>query len=455
MSVILITTGAPGTGKTYIRCARFLVDEFLINSSGTHYSNFPVNVDAVADAVHLKFTSKMGGWLSRHVFRRSVPSLESIKSRIVIIPDDVIQSWRSEVSGPWDYFTGKDLTYSHVAIDEIHELIHSSSSPEYLKKWDDFLGTIRHRGCNFEGLTQDIARVDRCFTGRAAIRQVLVSCDDMRDPFFKIRVSDWCELKACFTGQFHKSVFLEEFSKQGSGRWKKSHTEKYYITPDYFGYYNSFSANHLEKDLDKSVNDDRAPLYQYQQRTKLGLVFWFLSRNLFSLSWRFFLWGFFLWLTLFGGLSFLINRFFETARNKSLIVSSADLDDKLSDDLELVGSTSDTVVIGDLVPDGGGGDRLEVRPHIPANLVSSGGDESKINARLYEGYKIVLLDYNSVEFFNGLFLSANETFPQFSIYRGLYVKFYDVQNRSVVLSDDTVLRMRQFAENSPANVTEK
>ena len=54
MAVICITTGEPGAGKSYIRAARFLVDEFLVNTDGIHISNFPLNIEAIAEEVYRK-----------------------------------------------------------------------------------------------------------------------------------------------------------------------------------------------------------------------------------------------------------------------------------------------------------------------------------------------------------------------------------------------------------------
>ena len=85
----------------------------------------------------------------------------------------------------WEYFQGADLKYAHIAIDEIHNFVSPSSSEAYVEKWDQFLGEVRHRGCTFEGLTQDIAQVDQVFVGRAAVRMELIPAEDFRDPYFK------------------------------------------------------------------------------------------------------------------------------------------------------------------------------------------------------------------------------------------------------------------------------
>ncbi len=296
MSTIILTTGVPGSGKTYIRCARFLVDDFLINTQGVHYSNFPVNADEIAQDVHRKLSGKLG-FFARLVFgSRKVPSVEEIKERIQVIPDDVMQSWRLGLSGPWDYFKDIDLKYAHIAIDEIHEIVKITTPFDCLEKWDEFLGTIRHRGCTIEGLTQDISSVDRCFTSRAAIRYELTPCEDLRDPYFKIPLYDWYQLKAAFTGEYHKSVVVHELKKTANGRFKQNHTKVFAITPEYFKYYNSYSRT-----LSGGNEENGTPQTEYQTKTKIGLLLWFLRRNIFNIIPKLFLVALFIWLAFFGG----------------------------------------------------------------------------------------------------------------------------------------------------------
>lgn len=304
MAVIILTTGVPGCGKTYVRAARFLVDDFLINTDGLHISNFPLNVDEIAEAVVAKRNR-----FSVFGRKNDQVTLQQVRNRIRIIPDDVLQLWRAEKSGPWEYFQGADLKYAHIAIDEIHNFVSPSSSEAYVEKWDQFLGEVRHRGCTFEGLTQDIAQVDQVFVGRAAVRMELIPAEDFRDPYFKIKMSDWYELKACFSGHYHKTVFQVEKRKQGY-YWKTNHTSRFLITPEYFKYYRSYEASLAEKAQGEGGDgESRALQYEYQRRSKISLVYWFLSRNFFSLSWRIGLVIFLFWFLLCGGLGSCLSGF--------------------------------------------------------------------------------------------------------------------------------------------------
>ena len=317
MSTIILTTGVPGSGKTYIRCARFLVDDFLINTKGVHYSNFPVNAEAIAEDVHRKLSGKLG-FFARLVFgSKTVPTVEEIKARIQVIPDDVMQSWRQGISGPWEYFRDIDLKYAHIAIDEIHEIIKVTTPFECLEQWDEFLGTIRHRGCTIEGLTQDISSIDRCFTSRAAIRYELVPCEDLRDPYFNIPLYDWYQLKAAFTGEYHKSVVVNELKKTANGRFRKNHSKVFSITPDYFKYYNSYS-----KTLSGGNEENGTPQTEYQTKTKIGLLLWFLRRNILNILPKIFLVILFIWLAFFGGgvkcFNYLM-KYLQTIHNSQLV----------------------------------------------------------------------------------------------------------------------------------------
>ena len=76
-SVITLTTGPAGSGKTYVRCARFLVDEWLPERKGIHYSNFPVFRDKAAEFVARKLNK----------------TSDELLDRIQIIPDAVLNTW--------------------------------------------------------------------------------------------------------------------------------------------------------------------------------------------------------------------------------------------------------------------------------------------------------------------------------------------------------------------------
>lgn len=427
MAVIILTTGVPGCGKTYVRAARYLVDDFLINTDGLHISNFPLNVDEIAEAVAEKrnrfsFFGRKGQKVT----------VQQIKDRIKIIPDDVLQSWRRQESGPWDFFDGVDLKYAHIAIDEIHNFVSPSKIQEYVEKWDEFLGEVRHRGCTFEGLTQDIDQVDRVFIGRAAVRMELIPAEDLRDPFFKIKMSDWYELKASLTGHYHKTVWMFEKRKQGRS-WRTNNTSRFLITPDYFRFYRSYEASLAEKESlgEGADSDDRALTYEYQRRSRLSLFWWFLSRNWLTLSWRIALAIFVFWLCFCGGLTYFINSWLSVAGK---MAKSQKIEAPASKGVHGVPTDSKSNS-----KKKGQGDILEKYEGVPK-------DAKELELRKL--YKAEVEDiYKPAMFFdgfcwlrNGIKISKDYKFKG-GVYDGKTVKEINQQDRYYKLDDDTSVYM--------------
>lgn len=418
-SVIVITTGEPGAGKTYIRAARFLVDDFLMNTDGIHISNFPLNVDEIASAVFDKKNIINNSFFSRFFKRKKTLSIDDIKKRIHIIPEDILISWRNQKSGPWDYFSDTDLKGAHIAIDEIHEIISFSKNQDYLDKWDEFLGQIRHRGCTFEGLTQDLKAVHPCLVNRAGLRYELYPAENTRDPFFKILMYDWYQLKASFTGDFHKTVFQIEKKKSGSGKWRVNHSRRFLILPDYFKFYNSFSVSHQEKENSSStIDDNRTPQYEYQKYSRTGLFFWFVRKNFYTLSIRILIYSFFAWILLFGGLNTLLSVFIKTVSSSS-------------------GSTKQSSVVSPKTSDQ---KVIDIKSQKNAKKSESSIQE------LPKLYIPVMISYNYVITSGGLHLSVGHKFNKGSLYYGKKVVYIDPFNRSYTLSDGTIVRMQPIQE---------
>ena len=145
-STVYLTTGAAGSGKTYRRCSRFLIDEFLPHETGHIYTNYPVYANKMAEAVYKK---------------HKIPK-EDILKRIHVIPKDQLDSWMQtydrrdadKAQGPWNYFQDIDINNAHIAIDEIHNFCGVSTPKHQRQKWGKWLGEIRHRGATVEFLTQ-------------------------------------------------------------------------------------------------------------------------------------------------------------------------------------------------------------------------------------------------------------------------------------------------------------
>lgn len=471
MAVVCLTVGAPGAGKTYVRAARFLVDRFLPESDGVHISNFPLYPDVIAETVYKRSSFVQKGFIGRLTapFRRKhrVVTVESIKKRIHLIPESVLASWMAEESGPWDYFQGADLKGAHIAIDEIHNYLSIDKSAEYVSKWEHFLAEVRHRGCTFEGLTQDETRIHRVFTGRVALRYEVVGCEDLRDPFFNIRMMDWYELKAGFTGDFHKTVVERECHKQFK-KWVPLHQRKFIITPDYFIYYNSYSASHAEKA--EGVDDsDRSPQYEFQKRTKLSLLSWFFLRNFWTLSWRCIAALLVCWLCFFGGLTWCIGEFLIITQSMAKSnQTSAPVPHKKSEAVQIdsvrdqranvslpgekvysspapLSSSSDTsvysIVFPDPAPDSSNQTvRVGDVKYTLAKLKELESEIQRLKLETEQGYKPVFFTTEGVSLKNGVQIYKGYVFRD-GLYDGVKVIHIDLRNRLYELSNGKQFRM--------------
>lgn len=476
VATLIFTTGEPGAGKTYIRCARFLVDDFLVNSDGVHISNFPVYPDKVADSVVKRSNFFKKGILAKITapFRRKQNKItkEEILKRIHVIPEDVLKSWRSEESGPWEYFNGCDLKHAHIAIDEIHNYLSVTSSEEHLKKWDEFLGEIRHRGCTIEGLTQDPSAVSPVFKNRAGLNLDLVPRLKLRDPIFKVPYADWYELVAGFTGIYRPCILQQEYGRVFGNKRKVNHTTYFYLDPEYFCFYNSYSASHAEKENGVVDDKNRSPEHEYQRRTKLGLIYWFVWGNFYNLISRILLFIFLMWLCFFGGLQKIINGMVEgmsgavvktskTVTGKTSVSSAKD-GVKTDKNDSAVSSQKEEIIYKNVV-------EYNDEKLLSENwyLVRAGdirqtvSDIDVLNSQISEQKKqieelkkenakgyvpVYFSDSNKNEIIlkNGLRIYENYEFTE-GQYKGKKVKFISLKDRYYELDDDRIIRMHSIA----------
>ena len=256
-SVVTLTTGPAGSGKTYVRCARFLVDEFLPDREGIHYSNFPVFREAVANAVTVKTGKPADVYLER----------------VQLIPESVIATWISGASGPWDYFADKSLDGCHIAIDECHNFCGAKSNHKVRSRWQSWLGEIRHQGATVEFLSQSPEKVAKEIHYEAGLRLSLINSEDRRDPFFGILMGDWYELRAGFITKEYETSVWEVERRNIDGKWIEQHKRVFTLDPYYFQFYDSFSTP--MQGGHKSTGQQR----EFQKRSKSELLLWFAKRN--------------------------------------------------------------------------------------------------------------------------------------------------------------------------------
>ena len=92
-SVIMVTSAPAGSGKTYVRCARF-IPVFFRDGGVKHISNFPIKREA------------MRAFLDRKGY---LPGAE-FDNRVVELTRGLLNDWEHERGGPWEYFREVDLT---------------------------------------------------------------------------------------------------------------------------------------------------------------------------------------------------------------------------------------------------------------------------------------------------------------------------------------------------------
>lgn len=335
-STVVLTTGVAGTGKTYRRAA-VEIFRFLLEQNGNYWSNFPFYADRIA----------------RECSQRTGEPSEKYLRRLKAIPKAELDSWELSFidrrsahlcRGPFTYFkpvpyelwengdtsslphgwagkdypdtvvkfidengqpmAGIDLTGSHIAIDECHNFCKASgSTPKHQRElWGAWLGEIRHIGATVEFLTQSPHKLANEIVNEAEVRIDLLNVEAERDPFFKIRMADWYELKAAFSGKYEAKVQLLE-KRCIDGRWTNQHSEFFTRDPFYFQFYNSYN-----KPQAGGVNAP-AKLHEFQKRSKLSLFGWFLKRNLYPVGSRVSLATFVIWVCFLGGGKFLFNKF--------------------------------------------------------------------------------------------------------------------------------------------------
>jgi len=308
-SVVAITCAPAGSGKSYVRCARFLVEEFLPEREGVHYSNFPLG----QVPAHHAFPPEREGQtfierIADAVAKKTGKAAADYERRIVTIPDETLERWRDGTSGPWETFHDVELTGAHIAIDEVHVYCGAKHPKPIRQKWQAWLGEIRHRGATVELISQHENKIATELVYEAGAKISLVKLDDERDPFFGILLGDWYELRAKFiTGEYTACV-MEIEKRDVDGKWRENNRRRFWLRPEFFRFYDSFSAPQSGSGQGSST-----PAREFQKRTAAGLVRWFVVRNLVPLFSRMGMALFVVWLVCGGG-SMILDRFLGATR---------------------------------------------------------------------------------------------------------------------------------------------
>jgi len=306
-SVIMLTTGESGSGKSYIRCARFLVDEFLPEEIGTHWSNFPLGEVPSDHAYPPDYDGEtFKQRICKTVARKKDCSPDDVAERIQIIPDTELRRWLNGQSGPWDFFRDVDLAGCHIAIDEIHNYCGRKTPRATKQKWQEWLGEIRHRRATIEFLSQHPQKIATEIEYEAGVRLQLVNEATRRDPIFGILIGEWYEIKAGLLrlGYTRAAWVLEK--RQVDKKWVTQDKRRIILDGDYFKYYDSFSAPQ------KGGEGGQLQKQPWQRMNPLSLLWWFIKRNLGRLALRGAIIAFVVW---FAARGRLISGFVERMTN--------------------------------------------------------------------------------------------------------------------------------------------
>lgn len=267
---VLLTCGTPGSHKTYVRCAEFLI-KWVRFESGIHYSNFPVNVDALA----------------AYMLKHYKIAEEETRRKVRVFPGEELLAWQRveegkrfdptfEVRGPWSWMAenGVDnISGCHVAIDEAHIFLPKSGQVTTRRRWGDWLAEIRHSGCTVEFITQHLDRLHDDPQRMADERIEVTNLERRYDPFFRIPMASWYELRAAFIGLYVPCV-LEQYQRKQSGKWTVEFSRRYYPNPAKYALYNSYSAT---QSAEGAVTGGKRVLHVFEQRGQFGTVKWFLA----------------------------------------------------------------------------------------------------------------------------------------------------------------------------------
>ncbi|QQE10821.1 hypothetical protein JD969_15120 [Planctomycetota bacterium] len=300
--VILYTTGTPGSGKTFYRCARYLVDHVLPDTDMYFISNYPIGrVDEGTTHVPNYEGERYIDRIAKYVAKKTKKPEEEYLNRLEVIPEDELDKWKTGHSGPWLYFADREFEDVYLALDEIHEYCGRHHDAQHRKKWQNWISQIRHEGVgHFEFVTQSPEKVAKEMGWDTGIRMRVIGCGDLKDRLFGIKWLYWWELFAMISGHYIKTSLLLT-QKKDDRTWRTIDVEKIKLDSFYFQFYDTHSKSGNKKQA-KS-----AKKYEYQKRTKLGLLWWFIKKNLKPLSIRVFVLAVLWWLSFGGGVSWMMD----------------------------------------------------------------------------------------------------------------------------------------------------
>lgn len=286
-SPVQVCFAPSGSGKTYVLGPARLIEEFLPMTAGIFCSNLPLFAEKIAAMV----SAKTG----------EPPSV--YEDRLRKISPETLKEWAEERGGPWLTFDGMSIEGWHIAIDEAHNFIGEKHSKDHKRKWQQWLGELRHRGATCMLISQDDAKVAREVIAEAGFRMTICNSEERRDPLFNIPMGDWYELRAKFVSGAYESSAWEVHYRKLMRKWVKEYEKKWPFRDDYFAAYDSYSTPHA------GGVKAKGPPHLYKKHSHLWMLKWFVLSHPWPLFSRCLLAAVIMWVSFFGGAKIIMNEF--------------------------------------------------------------------------------------------------------------------------------------------------
>ena len=258
-AVCTLFVGVGRSGKTYAM-VKELVEEVLPNETGHIWHNLPLYPEKIAD----------------YLAKKTGKPREEFLARLHAIPEEALASWRSEESGPWDFFSetsGNSISNCRIWLDEAHHYWPQTAKEKQQKRWQVWVGELGHPNASIRFLTQDLGKLSECAAKECAMRYLITNSETERDPFFKVLLGDYYELTASLTGQWLASCWIREdrkvFTRNESADW-----QKHRFSQSIFDLYDSHSKPVAGG---QSVSNDYKRLYKLHSFP--WVASWFIRRN--------------------------------------------------------------------------------------------------------------------------------------------------------------------------------
>ncbi len=443
-AVVIITTAPAGSGKSYLRAARFLINEFLPEREGVHWSNFPLGEVPEHHTTPPEFSGEtFADRIARRVAANTRRPVSEFSDRVRIIPDHELSMWREGRSGPWEFFEHVDIANAHIAIDEVHNYCSPKQAKPIRLQWQKWLGEIRHRGATAELISQHENKIATELIDEAGAKLSIVNCEDERDPYFGITCADWYEVRAKYlTGEYRAAMKIVE-KRDVDGKWKPNTCIKYQRDPDYFQFYDSFSSPNSGQGVGV-----KAPDKAWQRYGRMRFALWFINRNAYRLASRLAVVVLGTWVCFGGGGKLAIETFIEKFNQ----LSSAQMQKQSNTQAPGVQMTTPADTHAQTKPDNRPTDLEEARAiqqqaTKPVTQPSQQQTTRQTSTVQNDPFALVLLTNDACVLRNGMSLTVGDVIdggPK----DGKRIQSIDFRRRLVRLEDGSTIRMGVYVPSA-------